>query len=329
MAKAKPPTSMQSKLPLTTQKAAKDKKLKAKSPVHDAAKPKKRKIIVRELAIPHPSPPKWEEVYALIQQHRADGGAPVDTMGCDLAGVGEDDPKDAACDAAVKRLRAVLGGSITLPALLEAPIELIRETIYPVSFYKSKAKYIKATVSALNEEFDGEVPRDVDDLCSLTGIGPKMAFLILQVAWKQNDGICVDTHVHRITNLLGWHSPPTNTPEQTRLNLQSWLPKSHWQDINHLLVGFGQTICPEPGRKCGSCNVNKAGLCPGALPPGAKTTTKKKRGSTKRKRKDDVEESEEGEDGAEYTQVKVVRNKRKATKKKTKKENIEDLEDLV
>jgi len=91
-----------------------------------------------------------------------------------------------------------------------------------------------------------------------------MAFLTLQVAWNVTDGIGVDVHVHRITNLLGWHTPPTNTPEQTRLNLQSWLPKELYGDINHMLVGFGQVICVPAGPRCDECVLSKKGLCPSA-----------------------------------------------------------------
>ena len=108
-----------------------------------------------------------------------------------------------------------------------------------------------------------------------------MAFLTLQIAWGLNHGIGVDVHVHRITNLLGWHKPPTKNPEQTRsvvlvrqnlstltfwnrLNLQSWLPKELHYDINHLLVGFGQVICLPVNPRCDICDLSSKGLCPSA-----------------------------------------------------------------
>ncbi len=120
-------------------------------------------------------------------------------------------------------------------------------------------RYIKQAAQKLRDEFDSDVPKTVDELCSLPGVGPKMAFLALQIAWNlyvpldrlnsyllpfaiRNHGIGVDVHVHRITNRLGWHKPPTKTPEETRLNLQSWLPTELHPDINHMLVGFGQ-VC--------------------------------------------------------------------------------------
>jgi endonuclease-3 len=99
-----------------------------------------------------------------------------------------------------------------------------------------------------------------------------MAYLTMSAAWGRDEGIGVDVHVHRITNLWGWHK--TQQPEQTRAALESWLPKDKWHDINNLLVGFGQTICLPVGRKCGNCKLAEKGLCPSAVV--AKTTKVKK-----------------------------------------------------
>ncbi len=103
----------------------------------------------------------------------------------------------------------------------------------------------------------------------MPGVGPKMAYLTLSAAWGRDEGIGVDVHVHRITNLWGWNK--TQNPEQTRAALESWLPKEKWHDINNLLVGFGQTICLPVGRKCGDCKLSEKGLCPSAV-----VVTKKK-----------------------------------------------------
>jgi endonuclease-3 len=78
-----------------------------------------------------------------------------------------------------------------------------------------------------------------------------MAYLCMSAAWGRIEGIGVDVHVHRITNLWGWHK--TRMPEETRTTLEAWLPKDRWHEINHLLVGFGQTICLPVGRRCGEC----------------------------------------------------------------------------
>lgn len=90
-----------------------------------------------------------------------------------------------------------------------------------------------------------------------------MAYLTMSAAWGRDEGIGVDVHVHRITNLWGWNK--TQTPEQTRAALESWLPKDRWHDINNLLVGHGQTICLPVGRRCGDCKLADRGLCPSAV----------------------------------------------------------------
>lgn len=90
-----------------------------------------------------------------------------------------------------------------------------------------------------------------------------MAYLTMSAAWGRDEGIGVDVHVHRITNLWGWHE--TRTPEETRAILESWLPRDKWHDINNLLVGFGQTICLPVGRRCGECKLAERGLCPSAI----------------------------------------------------------------
>lgn len=93
---------------------------------------------------------------------------------------------------------------------------------------------------------------------ALPGVGPKMAHLTLQVAWRNVVGIGVDTHVHRISNRLGWVK--SNTPEQTRVQLEQWLPRDYWGAVNVLLVGFGQKVCLPIGPRCAECKVNS--LCP-------------------------------------------------------------------
>lgn len=89
-----------------------------------------------------------------------------------------------------------------------------------------------------------------------------MGYLCLSVAWNRTEGIGVDVHVHRITNLWGWNN--TKNPEETRLALQSWLPKDRWREINSLLVGLGQKVCLPQGRRCGDCEVGLRGLCKAA-----------------------------------------------------------------
>ncbi|KAG8978263.1 DNA N-glycosylase and apurinic/apyrimidinic (AP) lyase [Tulasnella sp. 427] len=171
------------------------------------------------------------------------------------------------------KLRAKLG-ELTVENVLAASDATIQECICKVGFWRRKTGYIRQTAQKLKDEFDSDVPKTVDELCSLPGVGPKMAYLALQVAWNLNLGIGVDVHVHRITNRLGWHKPPTTTPEQTRLNLQSWLPKELHPEINPLLVGFGQVICQPVGPKCDSCVLSTRGLCPSAVKAKAKSRAK-------------------------------------------------------
>jgi len=118
--------------------------------------------------------------------------------------------------------------------------------------------YIKRTAAILERDYGGDIPNTLQGLMSLPGVGPKMSYLALQVAWRQTLGIGVDTHVHRITNRLGWVH--TTTPEKTRMALEQWLPKEYWGKINILLVGFGQKVCLPVGPKCSVCRVNSA--CP-------------------------------------------------------------------
>lgn len=118
-----------------------------------------------------------------------------------------------------------------------------------------------------------------------------MAYLALQVAWNLNLGIGVDTHVHRITNRLGWNRPPTKTPEETRVRLEGWLPKELYTEINPLLVGFGQVVCVPVGPRCGECVLSERGLCPSAV-----AGKEKKTKGVKRKLDVKVEVDEVGEE---------------------------------
>jgi endonuclease-3 len=118
----------------------------------------------------------------------------------------------------------------------------------------------------LRDQHNSDIPDTIEGLMSLPGVGPKMAHLCMSAdnGWGRVEGIGVDVHVHRITNLWGWQQPATKTPEDTRLALQSWLPKDRWKEINWLLVGLGQAVCLPIGRKCGDCELGLRGLCKAA-----------------------------------------------------------------
>ena len=127
-------------------------------------------------------------------------------------------------------------------------------------------RYIKQAAEILRDHHNSDIPTTIEGLMSLPGVGPKMAHLCMAAdnGWGRVEGIGVDVHVHRITNLWGWQSPPTKGPEDTRLALQSWLPHDRWKEINWLLVGLGQTVCLPVGRKCGDCELGLRGLCKAA-----------------------------------------------------------------
>ncbi|KAL0247092.1 hypothetical protein I308_104127 [Cryptococcus tetragattii IND107] len=261
------------------------KKEKVETKTSPIKSPAKKPLPQVALAKPHSAPAKWEEQYQLIEKMRRGFVAPVDEMGCERPRTNaEGDPKhktfrfhilislmlssqtkDAVTSAAVTSLHTSLPGGLTAASLATAPLETIQECINKVGFWRRKAEYIQeAARTLLEQEGDekGDVPKTVEGLCKLKGVGPKMAFLALQCAWDINAGIGVDVHVHRITNRLKWHRPPTSTPEQTRLNLQSWLPPHLHKPINPLMVGFGQVICLPVGPRCDICLLGQKEICP-------------------------------------------------------------------
>lgn len=222
------------------------------------------------------SPPaNWEATLANIKDVRAKYPAPVDTMGCDQVHTADgvdrrfqilislmlsSQTKDPITWAAVQKLKEEGCGNVD--GMLQKNEKEIESIIYPVGFYRRKASYIKKVAQILKEEYNSDIPKTLEDLCKLPGVGPKMAHLCMLEAWNVLSGIGVDTHVHRIAQRLQWVPKKTKTPEDTRKALESWLPKDHWAEINHLLVGFGQTICTPLRPKCSQCLNN--GICPAA-----------------------------------------------------------------
>lgn len=234
-------------------------------------------------------PNDWAEVYATMKEMRTTGSATnaaVDTMGCERMAQAHVTPKvkrfhtlialmlssqtkDTTNAVAMNRLYNELPAwkegeekGLTLENILAVDPKLLNELIWVVGFHNNKTKYIKAAAEILRDKWNGDIPDSVEGLMSLPGVGPKMAYLCLSAAWGRTEGIGVDVHVHRITNMWGWHK--TKNPEETRLALQAWLPKKLWHEINWLMVGLGQTICLPVGRKCGDCELGLSGLCKAA-----------------------------------------------------------------
>ena len=141
--------------------------------------------------------------------------------------------------------------------LLSLPVSAIQKLIYPVGFYRTKADRIHQICQHLLGRFQGKVPSDLEELLTLPGVGRKTANLVRTVGFGKL-GICVDVHVHRISNRLGYVR--TTTPEQTEMALRGKLPKRYWIQYNDLLVAFGQTLCRPTSPWCSRCPIEK--LCP-------------------------------------------------------------------
>jgi endonuclease III len=139
--------------------------------------------------------------------------------------------------------------------LIDLPEETIQELIYPVGFYKTKAKRIKELSRTLITSYNGEVPEDFDTLLTLKGVGRKTANIVMVYGFDNSNHLPIDTHCHRIPNRIGWVK--TKTPEETEQQLRNILPKRYWSDFNHLFVTFGQTICTPISPHCSTCPINK------------------------------------------------------------------------
>ncbi|XP_020869102.1 endonuclease III homolog 2, chloroplastic isoform X2 [Arabidopsis lyrata subsp. lyrata] len=239
-------------------------------------------------------PENWKKVLEGIQKMKSSEEAPANAVECDRTGsflppkerrfyvlIGtllSSQTKEHITGAAVERLHQ--NGLLTPEAIDKADESTIKELIYPVGFYTRKATNVKKVAKICLMKYDGDIPRTLEELLSLPGVGPKIAHLVLHVAWNDVQGICVDTHVHRICNRLGWVSKPgtkqkTLSPEETRVALQQWLPKEEWVAINFLLVGFGQTICTPLRPRCGTCSITE--LCPSAFKETPSTSSKLKK----------------------------------------------------
>jgi len=138
--------------------------------------------------------------------------------------------------------------------LLKFSEEELAKEIYPVGFYKTKAKNLLKLAKILLEKYDGKVPDKLEELLKLPGVGRKTANIVLSYVFEK-PAIAVDTHVHRIFNRWGFIN--TKTPEETEFVLKSKLPKRLWKKVNNLLVSFGRNICKPKNPLCEECPINK------------------------------------------------------------------------
>jgi len=162
--------------------------------------------------------------------------------------------KDETTGPASQRLFAL---AETPQAMVKLSVKDIERTIYPVGFYRTKARSMIEICRALLDQYDGKVPDDLDELLKLKGVGRKTANLVLTQGFGK-PAMCVDTHVHRISNRWGYVR--TKDPHATEMALRRKLPREHWMYYNDLLVAFGQTLCQPLSPKCSLCPVSS--YCP-------------------------------------------------------------------
>ena len=214
-------------------------------------------------------PPGFNDEWRLIKELRKDRTAVVDTMGCERLADPEASEKDRRYHVLVSLMlssqtkdtvnAAVMGAlkarGLSVKRILDETTEdEFHELIKPVGFHNVKTKNIRRATQILRDQYGEDVPNTMEALLALPGVGPKMALLVLKCAFDITAGISVDTHVHRISNQLGWTGGeptldksqfPCRDPEKTRKALEQWVPRDDWGDVNWLLVGLGQEVQTE------------------------------------------------------------------------------------
>ena len=163
--------------------------------------------------------------------------------------------QDATTDAASRKL---FRAARTPKAMAALPVKQIETLIYPVSFYRNKARFVKATCEAIVQRFGGSVPGTLEELLTLPGVGRKTANLVLILGFQSVKNICVDTHVHRISNRMGWVR--TREPNETEQALYRATDQRWWPYLNLYLVTWGQNVCRPLYPRCGTCAL--ASVCP-------------------------------------------------------------------
>lgn len=229
---------------------------------------------INKMPIVQPSQnrPKFLDMYSAIKEMRKDQNAPVDTMGAQVtmdpsadkevqdfqllvAQILSVQNRDPPVAVAMERL---IKHGLTIESMYQIDQDKLVEIISNINFKNNKAKYIKKTTDLIVNRFKGKVPNTLEDLLKLPGIGKETATSYLNLAHKQNIGIGTDTHIHRISNRVAWVD--TKTPEQTRSELESFVPREYWTEMNQILIGFGQQICTALVPKCEGCLLNT--ICP-------------------------------------------------------------------
>lgn len=197
-------------------------------------------------------PPDWERIYALVTELRSDRTAPVDSDGASalpekhlgevvyrfqvlIALMLSSQTKDAVVG---ETMRALQQHGLTVENIHKTDSEKLNSLIGKVGFHNNKTKFIKQAAEIIIEQYNGDIPPTAEEMMALPGVGPKMAFIVEHIAFDKCTGIGVDTHMHRMFNDLKWVN--STNPEGTREELEGWLPREKWGEINVLWVGFGQ-----------------------------------------------------------------------------------------
>jgi endonuclease-3 len=194
-------------------------------------------------AIDHLELPAVEKIAAESQED------PFDVLISTMLSAQTRDPVTAAASARLFR------AARTPRSMARLPVEQIEKLIYPVSFYRHKAKHVKETCQILVERYKGRVPGTMEELLTLPGVGRKTANLVLILSFKSLENICVDTHVHRISNRLGWVT--TRTPGETEQALYKATHERWWPYVNLYLVTWGQNVCRPVYPRCGECVIRE------------------------------------------------------------------------
>ncbi len=161
-------------------------------------------------------------------------------------------------DAVTRAVSArVLKSAPDVKSMISIDMKELETLLKPAGFFRQKAKQLKKTAELIQNRFDGEVPDNIEDLLSLPGVGRKTANFVLGMVFGK-PAICVDVHVHRISNRLGLVR--TSAPEETEMQLQKIFPSEYWTRINHIMVTFGQRICKPVKPRCEVCPLNT--ICP-------------------------------------------------------------------
>ncbi len=153
----------------------------------------------------------------------------------------------------IKVIEKLWGKYSTPEEIASAPLENLEELVYSSGTYHQKAIRIKETSKIIHEQFQDQVPDSLEELIKLPGVGRKVANCVLNISFNK-DVIAVDTHVHRISNRIGWVT--TKNPEKTEKELENLFPKSHWKMINYTLVSYGKKICKPQNPLCSDCSIN-------------------------------------------------------------------------